>query len=79
MCVCVCVCVCVCDIETGKLKGPHEKKLVLFFVPFPASILARTWTPALQPWLIVQIMHVFLVKVKELMISLESCSTIDNI
>lgn len=49
-----------------------------FFAPFPASVLARTCAPPYRR-LIEQIMHVLLVKGKELMISLESSSTLGEI
>lgn len=47
-----------------------------YFAPFPPSILARTCT---YTRFIEQNMYVLLVKVKELMISLESSSTMENI
>ena len=66
-------------IETRKLKGPH--KMALFsFAPFPASILAMTCIPtSLYTCLVMQIAYVLLVRDKEVMMSLEYSSTIDNI
>ena len=65
-------------IETRKLKGPH--KMALFsFAPFPAPILARTCIPtSLYTCLVMQIVYVLLARDKEIKISLESSSTIDN-
>ena len=63
-------------LEIRKLKGPHRR--LLFSAPFPASVLARTCTRAVRmPQ--TQIMYVLLVRDKELRISLECSSMIDNI
>ena len=61
--------------ETGKLKGPHEKK-VLFF-PLLLFLPLVLLGPAPPPYIWLDICP--FVKVKELMISLESSSTIDDI
>ena len=56
----------------GETKGTPWK------TSFPAPLFPRTYTGALQS-LTEQIMYVLLVKVKELMISFQSSSIIDNI
>ena len=65
--------------ETGKLKGPSKNCLgffcFLFLDSFPASILARTCSSGLHMPHGTD-MCVLLVKVKELMVSLEASSTI---
>ena len=59
-----------------RLKGLHEE--LLFWLLFLILFLLESLPPHYM-YLIVQTMYVLLAKVRELMISLESSKTVDNI